>query len=68
MYDFSAPVATVSVHPTKPNVWGLKNVSKDKWVITATDGSVKDVEPGRSVSLTVGTKIQFGRAEGEIRL
>jgi len=68
MYDFSAPVAVVSTHPTNPNVWGLKNVSKDKWVITATDGSVKDVEPQRNVSLTVGTKIQFGRAEGEIRI
>jgi hypothetical protein len=46
----------------------LKNVSKDKWVITTTDGSVKDVEPERSVSLTVGTKIQFGKSEGEIKL
>ena len=68
MFDFSAPVAVVSQHPANPNVWGLKNVSTDKWVITAADGSVKDVEPGRSVSLTVGTRIQFSRAEGEIRV
>jgi len=68
MFDFSAPVAAVSQHPTNPNLWGLKNVSKDKWVINVADGSVKDVEPGRSVGLAVGTRIQFGRAEGEIRL
>ncbi|HEX8288126.1 MAG TPA: hypothetical protein VF556_09025 [Pyrinomonadaceae bacterium] len=68
MYDFSAPVAAVSQHPTNPNVWGLKNISKDKWVVTVADGSIKDAEPGRSVSLAVGTKIQFGETVGEIRL
>lgn len=68
LYDFSAPVAAVSAHPTNPNVWGLKNVSQNKWVITIADGSIKDVEPSRSVTLAVGTKIQFGKMEGEIRV
>ncbi|HEX9963314.1 MAG TPA: hypothetical protein VGB00_20450 [Pyrinomonadaceae bacterium] len=68
LYDFSAPVAAVAVHPTNPNVWGLKNLSPDKWFITAADGSVKEVETGRSVTLSVGTKIQFGKIEGEIRV
>ncbi|HEY0048539.1 MAG TPA: hypothetical protein VGB68_04595 [Pyrinomonadaceae bacterium] len=68
LYDFSAPVAAVAVHPTNPNIWGLKNLSGDKWFITAADGSVKDVEPQRSVTLAVGTKINFGKSEGEIRL
>ncbi len=67
MYDFSAPVAAVAQHPSNPNLWGLKNVSTNKWVITSAGGAVKDVEPGKSVSLTVGTKIQFGNIEGEIR-
>ena len=68
MFNFSAPIAAVSTHPANPNLWGLKNVSKDKWVITTADGVIKDVEPERSVSLTVGTKIQFGKIEGEIRI
>jgi DNA-binding helix-hairpin-helix protein with protein kinase domain len=67
MYDFSKPVATVAAHPQDPRIWGLKNVSGDKWVINSPDGSVKDVEPGRSVTLVVGTRIQFGKSEGEIR-
>jgi eukaryotic-like serine/threonine-protein kinase len=67
LYDFSQPVAAVSQHPTKPAVWGLKNLSKEKWVSTTKDGRVADVEPGRSVTLGVGTKIQFGKTEGEIR-
>jgi eukaryotic-like serine/threonine-protein kinase len=68
MYDFSKPVAAMSQHPANPNLWGLKNLSEQKWVTKLSDGAVKDVEPGRSVSLAVGTKILFGKAEGEIRV
>jgi hypothetical protein len=68
MYDFSAPVAAVAAHPANPNIWGLKNLSQDKWFLTAADGGVREVEPTRSVTLAVGTKIQFGKIEGEIRL
>ena len=68
MYDFSAPVAAVTAHPTDPHVWGLKNVSQDKWVINGAGGTVRDVEPGRNVTLAVGTRIHFAKAEGEIRL
>jgi serine/threonine protein kinase len=68
MYDFSKPLAAMTQHPTNPNIWGLKNISGEKWVSKAADGNVKDVEPGRSVTLAVGTKILFGKAEGEIRI
>lgn len=68
MYDFSQPVAEVTRHPTDPRVWGLKNLSDEKWVGTTADGTVRDVTPGRSVTLAVGAKIHFGKAEGEIRL
>ncbi|MEO6723664.1 MAG: serine/threonine protein kinase [Blastocatellia bacterium] len=68
LYDFSQPVATVTQHPTNKDVWGLKNLSGERWVSTTKDGRVADVEPGRSVTLGVGTKIQFGKTEGEIRL
>jgi eukaryotic-like serine/threonine-protein kinase len=66
-WDFSEAIAVVTQHPTNPNIWGLKNLSDDKWVTTAADGTVKDVEPGRSVTFAAGTKINFGKAEGEIR-
>lgn len=68
LYDFSAPVAVVAVHPTNPHIWGLKNLSQNKWFITSADGNVKDVEPGKSVTLAVGTKIKFGKTEGEIKV
>jgi DNA-binding helix-hairpin-helix protein with protein kinase domain len=68
LYDFSDAVAAVVQHPANPTIWGLKNLSSQKWVITAAGGAVKDVEPGRSVTLTAGTRINFGSVEGEIRL
>jgi eukaryotic-like serine/threonine-protein kinase len=68
LYDFSEPVAAVTRHPADENVWGLKNLSGEKWVAVTADGKVRDVEPGRSLTLSIGTKIQFGKTEGEIRV
>jgi serine/threonine protein kinase len=65
--EFSRSIAEVARHPTNPNLWGLKNLMSAKWVMTAPDGSLKDVEPGRSVPLASGTKVNFGAAEGEIK-
>ena len=67
-YDFTQPVAVVSRHPNNPNIWGLTNVSKQNWSSTNTKGEVKDVLPGRSVTLALKTRINFGPAEGEIWL
>jgi eukaryotic-like serine/threonine-protein kinase len=67
LYDFSSPVARMVQHPTDPNVWGIKNVSTDRWTCTTTGGVAHEVPPGKSVTLAVGTKIQFGQSEGEIR-
>jgi eukaryotic-like serine/threonine-protein kinase len=66
-YDFSKPVAEVSRHPTNPNLWGLKNLSSEKWVAEKPDGTIQEVEVGRSLTLASGTKIHFGSSQGEIR-
>jgi eukaryotic-like serine/threonine-protein kinase len=68
MYDFSRPVAEVAHHPSNPNIWGLRNLSNERWICTTADGARKDVEPGRSVTISLGTKINFGNREGEIRI
>jgi alpha-ketoglutarate-dependent taurine dioxygenase len=68
LFDFSEVIGVVTQHPTNPNIWGLKNVSGQKWVTTTADGTVKDVENGRSVTITVGTRVNFGKVEGEIRV
>ncbi len=68
LYDFSKPVAEVNQHPQDPSIWGLRNIGDGKWTITTDDGEIKDVEPGRNVRMAVGTKINFGKKEGEIRI
>ena len=65
-YDFTQPVAAVTKHPSDPSIWGLKNLSIQTWSATNQRGEVKDVSPGRSVSLALGMRINFGHAEGEI--
>jgi hypothetical protein len=68
LYDFSKPVAEVVRHPSDPKIWGLKNLSDEKWIKTSPDGSIQEVEVGRSLALAVGVKINFGKVEGEIRM
>jgi len=68
MWDFSKPVACVTKHPNNPKIWGLRNLTNEKWVVTLGDGTVKDVDPQRSISLTLGAKINFGKEVGEIRV
>lgn len=68
LFDFSSPIAEVNRHPTNPNLWGLKNLTDEKWICTTATGELKEVEPNRSIPMTPGTKINFGKAEGEIRV
>jgi serine/threonine protein kinase len=67
LFDFTAPIAEIATNPANPSMWGLKNLSSEKWVMTAVDGSIKDVDPGRSATLAVGIKINFGKLVGEVR-
>ncbi len=69
LYDFSNPVAKVVQHPHDPNIWGLQNLSTEKWVVSSdNDATNRDVLPQQSVTLSKGTQINFGMREGEIRV
>lgn len=68
LYDFGTPVAGVSRHPQNPNLWGLRNLTQDKWTVTRPDGSIDTVEPGRSIAMQAGLSINFGSSQGEIRI
>ncbi|OQW93051.1 MAG: serine/threonine protein kinase, partial [Beggiatoa sp. IS2] len=65
-YDFSQPVAMVTQHPQNPQLWGLKNLSAEKWVLTKTDGKMTEVAPGQSAKLDQEITIQFGKTTGKI--
>jgi hypothetical protein len=69
LYDFSSPMAAISLHPSEPGLWGLKNLSAAAWSFqTAAQPAPAEVPPGRTVRLAAGTRINFGNCEGEIRL
>jgi DNA-binding helix-hairpin-helix protein with protein kinase domain len=65
--DFSAPVAEVTAHPSKPNTWGLKNTSSKPWSYNVGDGPTHVVDPGQSAPISDGLRIQFGRVQGTVR-
>jgi hypothetical protein len=67
-YDFSMPVAAMTRHPSNPTIWGLKNLSTERWVATMPDGASREVEPGRTVTISAGARVNFGASEGEIRI
>lgn len=66
MYDFSIPVANVVQHPTMPHIWGLKNLSGEKWVVNIPGQPLTEVVSGKSITLANGTRINFGNSEGTI--
>jgi DNA-binding helix-hairpin-helix protein with protein kinase domain len=67
VYDFSTPVAAVSRHPSDPQRWGLTNVSLEAWSFQGPgDSTPVTVPPGRTVPLSSGARINFGKAEAEI--
>jgi len=68
LYEFSQPVAEVTQHPHKPNIWGIKNLSEIQWITTTNENKVNHVDPGRSITLSAGLKINFGNSLGEICL
>jgi hypothetical protein len=64
--DFSKPFAEVTRHPADASRLGLKNLGDQAWTATI-DGDMHEVPPTRSVALGNGTRIHFGKAEGEVR-
>ena len=67
-YEVDEPVAEVTQHPQNPQIWGLRNLSSQKWTSQNAEGEVNDVEPGKTVTLSSGLQIQFGSREGRVRL
>jgi DNA-binding helix-hairpin-helix protein with protein kinase domain len=64
--DFSQIMAEMAPHPSRENVWGLKNVSAATWNSFAPDGASVAVPSGRSVILMPGLRVRFGNVEGAV--
>lgn len=65
-YDFGTLVGEVVSNPNAPEVWGIRNQTTAKWVVSLPGGVTRDIEPGRTIAILPGTTIAFGKAMGEI--
>jgi len=64
--DYSEVWAEMVSHPSKPDIWGLKNLSGTTWTILPQSGASIQVKSGRSVSLLPGLRMRFGAMEGTV--
>ena len=65
-YDFTTVVGRVIAHPNRPDRWGLRNDSPEPWEVVLPNEDLTSAEPGRSVGLLPGTRIQIGRSVATI--
>ncbi|MGJ5799695.1 protein kinase domain-containing protein [Streptomyces europaeiscabiei] len=67
-HDFTALVGEVTEHPKQPGRFGLTNRSGTRWTARRNDGTVVDVDPGKTVALRSGLQVEFGAgAEAVVR-
>lgn len=59
-------VAEVTDHPSQPGVLGLTNRSAATWSTTLTDGTTREVPPGKTVRLEAKVRIDFGNLQAEV--
>lgn len=60
-------VGEVVQNPNNPNLWGIKNLTKENWTYVKADGKQIPVMEGRSAAIAKDTKIDFGELIGEFR-
>ncbi|ARX87190.1 MULTISPECIES: protein kinase domain-containing protein [Streptomyces] len=67
-HDFRAIVGEVTEHPKQRGRYGLTNRTQNVWTVRKDDGSVREVEPGRTIALQSGLLLEFGGGvEAEVK-
>jgi RsiW-degrading membrane proteinase PrsW (M82 family) len=59
-------VAEVTRNPNDPSVLGLTNLSSSAWQAVSGNGTRRQIEPGQTIKLAPGSKIDFGSTDGEV--
>ncbi|MEJ0035660.1 MAG: PrsW family glutamic-type intramembrane protease [Gammaproteobacteria bacterium] len=60
-------VAMVAANPEDPKMLGLKNLSTETWRVETVGRGVRDLNPGRSIRIERGVRIQIGATPAVIR-
>lgn len=64
-YDMETVVGTVVQNPKNPNLWGLRNESKENWTYIKPDGMQVPIAVGKSATIAKDVRINFGSVTGE---
>ena len=59
-------VAEVTRNPNDPSILGLTNLSGSVWEVVTANGNRREIQPGGTIKLARGTKIDFGSTDGEV--
>ncbi|MBM3996209.1 MAG: VWA domain-containing protein [Planctomycetes bacterium] len=59
-------VAIVSRRPNNPNIFLLRNRSKQTWTVTDAEGKERKIDPGLSIELTSRCEIDFGQVKATL--
>ncbi len=59
-------VAEVTSHPSDPSILGLRNLSIGSWIAMTPNGESREIPAGKTIRLSPGTSVQFGKIRGEV--
>lgn len=66
-YDMDTVVGSIVQNPSHPDLWGIRNESKETWTYIKPDGLQTTIPIGRSATIAKDTKINFGLVIGEFK-
>ena len=58
-------MAEMSPHPTRSDIWGLKNVSATTWTGISPNGKSISIPSGKSLSLIPGVRHSLRQRRGD---
>lgn len=59
-------VGEVTTHPSDPTIVGLKNLSIGSWTAKTPNGESREIPVGKTIRLSPGTIVEFGKIHGEV--
>jgi RsiW-degrading membrane proteinase PrsW (M82 family) len=59
-------VGEVTTHPSDPSILGLRNLSIGSWIAMTPTGESREIPAGKTIRLSPGTTVQFGKIHGEV--
>lgn len=64
--DIKSKVGIVIMNPKNPNLFGIKNLSNQSWIVDLPDGTQKEVTPATVMPIKEGYIIHFSNNKNEV--